>query len=329
MADEGYAHKPPPGEGAGSLLVRHVPRASAGDTVAHVLHRLSGQQYDYCGAVYVVDREGRLQGLVPLARLLAARGDEPLSQMLHNHTPMVQIDTDQERVATLAMVHGVNAVPVADGAGRLLGVVPPQALYRVMRREHVEDLHRIAGIRRDTSHILSSMESPPIKRVRDRLPWLLVGLVGSMLATGVVAGFEHILQSYIAVAFFVPGIVYLADAIGTQTEAIMVRGLSLSQVSIGSLLAGELRTGFLIGSILGILSFPFVWVVFGDMRLAIAVVVSLIAAGSAATSVGLLFPWLLAKMGKDPALGSGPLATIFQDVLSLLVYFLTVSLIVL
>lgn len=121
----------------------------------------------------------------------------------------------------------------------------------------------------------------------------------------------------------------MADAIGTQTEAIMVRGLSLSQVSIGSLLVGELRTGFLIGAILGMLSFPFVWVVFGDMRLAIAVVVSLIAAGTAATSVGLLFPWLLAKMGKDPALGSGPLATIFQDVLSLLVYFVTVSVIVL
>lgn len=329
MADEEYAHKTPPGEGAGSLLVKHVPRASAGDTVAHILHGLTGQRYDYCGAVYVVDNEGRLQGLVPLTRLFAARGDEPLSRMMHNHTPVVQIDTDQERVATLAMVHGVNAVPVADGEGRLLGVVPPQALYHVLRREHVEDLHRIAGIRRETSHILWSMESPPIQRVRDRLPWLLVGLVGSMLATGVVAGFEHILQSYIAIAFFVPGIVYMADAIGTQTEAIMVRGLSLSQVSIGSLLAGELRTGFLIGAILGMLSFPFVWVVFGDMRLAIAVAISLIAAGTAATSVGLLFPWLLAKMGKDPALGSGPLATIFQDVLSLLVYFLTVSVIVL
>jgi magnesium transporter len=248
---------------------------------------------------------------------------------MHNHMPLAQIDTDQERVATLAMVHGVNAVPVADDEGRLLGVVPPQALYHVLRREHVEDLHRFTGIRRDTSQILSSMESPPIQRVRDRLPWLLVGLVGSMLATGVVAGFEHVLQSYIAVAFFVPGIVYLADAIGTQTEAIMVRGLSLSHVGIGSLLAGELRTGFFIGSILGMLSFPFVWGVFSDLRLAIAVVISLIAAGTTATSVGLLFPWVLAKMGRDPALGSGPLATIFQDVLSLLVYFVTVSVIVL
>lgn len=329
MANEGYAHKPPLGEGAGTLLVKHVPRAGAGDTAAQVLHSLSGQRYDYCGAVYVVDGEGRLQGLVPLCRLLAARADEPLGRMAHNHTPVVQIDTDQEKVATLAMVHGVNAVPVADGEGRLLGVVPPQALYRVLRREHVEDLHRLAGIRRETTHLLSSMESPPIRRVRDRLPWLLVGLAGSMLATGLVAGFQHILQSYIAITFFVPGIVYLADAIGTQTEAIMVRGLSLSQASIGSLLAGELRTGFLIGGILGVLSFPFVWAVFGDLRLSIAVAVSLIAAGTTATSVGLLFPWLLARLGRDPALGSGPLATIFQDVLSLLVYFLTVSMIVL
>ncbi|MCU0842020.1 MAG: magnesium transporter [Thiobacillaceae bacterium] len=329
MTEQGYARKPRPGEGAGALLVRHVPTAGPADTAAQTLQSLMGRRHEYCGAVYIVDGEGRLQGLVPLSRLFAARGDELLIRMARNHMPMVRVDTHQEKVATLALVHGVNAVPVVDEEGRLLGVVPPQALYRVLRQEHVDDLHRIAGIRRENSHFLSPMEAAPIRRVLDRLPWLLVGLAGSMLATGVVAGFEHMLQSYIAVAFFVPGIVYLADAIGTQTEAITVRGLSLSHAGIGRLLAGELRTGFLIGAILGALSFPVVWVVFDDLRLALAVVISLTAAGTAATSVGLLFPWMLARLGKDPALGSGPLATIFQDVLSLLTYFLTVSAIVL
>jgi magnesium transporter len=114
--------------------------------------------------------------------------------------------------------------------------------------------------------------------------------------------------------------VYLADAIGTQTEAIAVRGLSLTRSGIGHLLGGELRTGMLLGGVLGLLSFTLIWAVFKDLRLAAAVGTALLAAGSAAATVGLLFPWLLARWHRDPAYGSGPLATIVQDVLSLFVY---------
>jgi len=133
------------------------------------------------------------------------------------------------------------------------------------------------------------------------------------------------LETRVAVAFFVPGIVYLADAIGTQTEAIAVRGLSLSHNSINRLLQGELRTGLLIGLCLGVLSFPLVLVGIGDVRLALAVALAILTAGGVATSVGLLLPWLLYQAGKDPAFGSGPVATIIQDVLSLLIYFVIVQ----
>jgi magnesium transporter len=138
------------------------------------------------------------------------------------------------------------------------------------------------------------------------------------------ARFEHLLKARLAVAFFIPGIVYLADAIGTQTEAIAVRGLSLSRASLRDLLTGELRTGLLIGTVLGALSFPAVFLAFGDGWLALAVALALLTAGTTATTIGLLFPWVLAYAGKDPALGSGPVATIIQDVLSLLIYFMLV-----
>jgi magnesium transporter len=113
-----------------------------------------------------------------------------------------------------------------------------------------------------------------------------------MVATFIVARFESVLAAKPAPAFFVPGLVYLADAIGTQSEAVAMRGLSLSHVGIGRLIGGELRTGLLIGVVLAL-------------------------------------PWLLARFGSDPAYGSGPLATIVQDVLSVLIYFGSVSLIVL
>jgi magnesium transporter len=142
-----------------------------------------------------------------------------------------------------------------------------------------------------------------------------------MLATLVVAFFERQLQSRVAIAFFIPGIVYLADAIGTQTEAIAVRGLSLSHAPIRQLVMGELRTGLLIGLTLGALSFPAVWLMFGDVRLGLSVGLALLVAGAVATTIGLLFPWALERLGRDPAFGSGPIATIVQDVLSLVIYF--------
>ncbi|HEY6562313.1 MAG TPA: magnesium transporter [Polyangiaceae bacterium] len=167
-----------------------------------------------------------------------------------------------------------------------------------------------------------------MRRARHRLPWLLVGLAGSMVAAVVVSRFERVLETNLAVAFFVPAIVYMADAIGTQTEAIVVRGLSLSRLSLRHLLFDELRTGLLIGTTLGVLSFPVVAIAFGDVRLAMSVSAAILVAGGMATSIGLLLPWLFQRMGSDPALGSGPVATIIQDVLSLLVYFAIATLIV-
>lgn len=126
-----------------------------------------------------------------------------------------------------------------------------------------------------------------------------------------------------------PGLVYLADAIGTQSEAVAVRGLSLTNVGLARLLGGELRSGLLIGLVLALLAFPMVWAGFGELRLAGAVALSLAGASAVASVLGLLLPWLLGRLGSDPAYGSGPLATIVQDVLSLLIYFGFVGMIVL
>jgi magnesium transporter len=132
----------------------------------------------------------------------------------------------------------------------------------------------------------------------------------------------------VAIAFFVPAIVYLADAIGTQTEAAAVRGLSLVHEPLPRLVWGELRTGVMMGLVLAALALPAVWLVFGDGRLGLAVAGALLAAGAMATTVGLLLPWALARAGKDPAYGSGPLATVIQDVLSILIYLVIATLVV-
>jgi magnesium transporter len=102
---------------------------------------------------------------------------------------------------------------------------------------------------------------------------------------------------------------------------VAVRGLSLTRSGIGHLLGGELRTGMAIGAILGLISYVPIWVAFGDARLAAAVAVSIVAAGTVANVIGMLFPWGLTRLGYDPAYGTGPGSTVVQDVCTILVYF--------
>lgn len=313
------------GETAAHYIAAGVPRGLGGDTAAQAVTGLLGHRFESVALYCVTDADGRLLGVVPIVDLLAAAPDARLEELMWRDAPRVHADEDQERIASLALHHVLNAIPVVDRNDYLLGVIPSEALLHILRREHVEDIHRIAGIGRETHRAREAIESPPTRRARDRLPWLLIGLAGSMVATWVVARYEQALHDRVAIAFFVPGLVYLADAIGTQTEAVAVRGLSLSHARLSSLIAGELRTGLLIGITLGAITLPVVWFVFGDLQLAFAVALALFCAGGVATTIGLVLPWLLDRMGTDPAYGSGPLATVIQDLLSLIIYFAIVS----
>jgi magnesium transporter len=242
--------------------------------------------------------------------------------------------TDRAEVVRTRLTGGdfdaVETLYVIDEHGRLegrfLGVVPPTALITILRREPIEDLNILAGLRHDHLRSLRAMTEAPVRRARERLPWLLVGLMGSCLAPWVVSRYGNTLSREVMVAFFMPAIVYLADAIGTQSEAIAVRGFSRNHVPLRRSIVAEIKTGFLIGSILGLLSIPFVLIGFGSQRLALAVALSIFAAGGVATSIGILLPWALERTGRDPAFGSGPVATILQDLLSLLIYLLIVQL---
>ncbi|MBI2920473.1 MAG: magnesium transporter [Planctomycetes bacterium] len=313
-----HEHHP---ESAGRRMSKRVPVATAVERAGEVLLRVREGAWDRPDVVYVTDPAGRLQGEVGLLALLSAAPERPVGEFAARGPATVRPSEDQERVAHAALRHDLPSVPVTDADGRFLGAVLPRALMEILYREHAEDLHRLAGVRREISHAREALEEPPARQAIHRLPWLLLGFAGCGAATLLVSRFERALQAHVAIAFFIPGLVYLADAIGTQTEAIAVRGLSLSRVSLKRLLVGEVFSGFLIGSVLGAAAFPAILVFFRDARLAWAVSLSLAAAGTVAAAVGLLLPWTLDRLGTDPAFGSGPVATIVQDILSLAIYF--------
>lgn len=320
MAQHKHRH-----EDAAQHLVTGVHRAGPDDTVAAVRESLAGATLDDTEIVCVVDEGGVLLGTLSFAELFRLSAHTHMREAMRE-SAAVHANEDQEKVASIALHYELSSVPVVDAERRLLGVVPGRALLHILRQEHIEDIHRFAGIRHETTIARRALDAPPLKRARDRLPWLIVGLAGSIVATFVMSRFEAALNEKLALAFFVPGLVYLADAIGTQTEAVAVRGISLSHIGITRMLAGELRTGLIIGAVLGSLTFPSVWLAFQDMRLAFAVSSALLVAGALATSIGLILPWLLTRLKRDPAFGSGPLATVIQDVLTLLTYFVVVSL---
>ncbi len=313
----------PTKETVGAHLVSAVATASPGDTVATTLACLAEGGQALADPVWVLDLAGRLAGVVPLGELVAAERGALLRTVMRPPPPSVHPGLDQERMAALAQAERLSAVPVADERGRFLGAVPPLAIIDVLKRARDEDLRRMFGITEVAGPVTAARQLPPWRRVLNRLPWLLVGLAGSMLAAVVVRRFETELQAHLAIVFFMPAILCLADAIGAQTGVATVRALSSDDASSAHLLRGEFATGTLLGAVLGALALPLCVLVAGDGVLGGAVAVAMVAAGGAAGALGFALPWLLSRLHGDPAYGGGPVATIIRDVLSLVIYFVT------
>jgi magnesium transporter len=234
--------------------------------------------------------------------------------------PVVAPGIDQEIAAWQAVRHRESALAVVDASGRFVGLIPPHRLLAVLLEEHEEDLARIGGFLKDTAAVRHASEESVPRRVWHRLPWLLLGLAGALVAADLVGWFEAQLRVQVMLAFFLPGIVYLADAVGTQTETVVVRGLSVG-VRLRRVVGRELVTGLVIGVALGLIALLLVWWRWGEGALAVGVALSLLAACSTATLAAMSLPWLLDRLGLDPAFGSGPLATVVQDLLSIVIYF--------
>ena len=309
-------------------MVRHIPRTTADALVNTVIRSLQGQKFECADTVFVTDAEGRLEGIVRINDLLA-NGERPISEIMEPEHEAVRSGDDQEQIAVLAMQLNMIVVPVVDDDGRLIGAVPPEALFRIFRSEHMEDLQRLAGIAPHARGPAVALHAPLFDRFRRRLPWLVVGLFASSITTLVMVGFERSLLANVAVAFFVPALVYITGAIGTQAVSVAVQGLSTENISIKALLRGELVIGMAIGAALGAISSVLVFAVFGDSMLSLAVGLAVLGGGTISALVGFGLPWVFDHFDLDPALGSGPICTIVQDVSSLLIYFVLVGALVL
>lgn len=302
---------------------RQVPVVRPDATVSELKSLMNGKSFECASHIAVCEGE-RFAGMLRIEDMLVANENDGIAAIMDPDAPTIKPGVDQEKAAWHAVKHNEAALAVVDEAGCFCGLIPPYQLLTVLLQEHDEDIARMGGFLKKSSMARMASEEPLHRRFWHRLPWLLVGLSGALFAADIVGWFEAQLDKKVLLAFFIPGIVYLADAVGTQTEAVVVRGLSVG-VRIGRIVGLELLTGLGMGLTLSIVAAPFIYWRWHDFEVAAIVGLALMAACSTATLVALILPWVLDKYDIDPAFGSGPLATVIQDLLSIILYFLIAS----
>lgn len=157
--------------------------------------------------------------------------------------------------------------------------------------------------------------------IEHRLPWLILGLFGGILATVFSASFEDLLAQNIQLAFFIPIIVYMADAIGTQTQTVYVRNMGKRREIFHKYIFKELLLGLLLGFLFGAITGLFSYIWFQSFETSLTIGMAMFLTMATAPVLGIVIPELIRKFHKDPAVGAGPFTTVLQDLLSLLIYF--------
>ncbi len=295
-----------------------VPIVSPSQSVAEVRRSIVGESFDLAETVVVAD-EGRLVGLVGMSRLVEAPENGQLKDLMDPDPAVIRPDESEEAAAWQMVRRRQSNLAVVEADGSFVGLVPSHKLIGRLLAQHDEDAARLGGYLASSGRARLAAEEPVRRRLLHRLPWLLIGLVGAMASAVIVGAFEAQLEEVVLLAFFVPAVVYMADAVGTQTETLLIRGMSAG-IDMRTVIRRELITGVLIGTLIGLAFFPFALIGWGDFNVALAVALALTASCSIATSVATILPRLLTRFGSDPAFGSGPLATIIQDLLSIAVY---------
>jgi len=300
------------------LMTTEVPRAPEQQTASETLSAIRWRSWHELSHVYLVDAQRRLLGQVPIERVLAGQGEATLSELRGTPPIEVQPGVDAETVALKAVEQHDADVAVVDRDHRFLGAIPIGRLLALLHEEHVDNFLRMGGVGEVHPEPLARQDI--VAAFRARLPWLTIGLIGGFLAGGVAGFFELALKQEITLAFFLPLVVYMADAVGTQTETVLVRALAYGRVPVAAQLLREGIVGSMIGGVIGVLAGLGLWISDGRPGVALVVALTLAVTAVVATLVASLLPLGLSRLGADPALASGPVATVLQDILSVAIY---------
>ena len=309
-----------PSDTAGRKKINNVPVALSEDRILDVKNMLfeKMEELETINYIYVIDEEKRLVGAFSIKDIFLRPEETKVKDIMDKIVVKARPHTDQERVALLALKYNLKAVPVVDKENKFLGVVPSDTILDILYKEDIEDILRIAGIHPSRKVI----RGPVGLLTRARLPWLFLGLLGGLLAAQVVSVFENSLSDKIFLVFFIPLILYMGAAVGTQTQTLFIRSLALDAgLPFKKYILREIKIGFLLSVVLAIFLSIISYFWKGLPSIGLILGISLFLTVNAAIFIGLFIPWILYKFKKDPALGAGPFGTIITDITSLVIYF--------
>lgn len=306
-----------------NLISVGVPIFPQGKRVGELKKEIIDSQtlYDSVNYIYIEDKQQRLAGVLSIKELLTFPGEKKVEEVMQKNVLTVHPHTHEKKAVHVALKHQIKQIPVVDKQGKLQGVIGSDKLLQIADRELEEDMLRLRGIFSKEFRDVSTLEKTPWHLTRKRLPWLVMGLVGGMFAAQIIGHFEGLLAKEALIISFLPLMVYMSDAVGAQSQTILVRYMSVAgEEKLATYFVKEIITGVLIALVLslglglvsGIIHYPYLGIVLGA-SLFCTIIFSII--------VAILIPWMLIKTKNDPAVGSGPFATIVRDISSILIYF--------
>lgn len=317
-----------PEESVGRLMtpdyVAIRPEWTVEEALSHV--RQKGMDSETTNVIYVTDKWWRLIGVLGLRRLILAKPGDKVEDIMDTAVISVSAFDDREKAVQLIKRYDVVALPVLDASGILLGIITIDDLFDVAEEEVTEDFQKSAAINPLKT---SYRESSAFSLYANRVIWLSALLFISVITTGIISSHTDILNSAIALAFFIPLLIGTGGNTGNQSATLMIRALATGDIREGQWIWAFLREigiGVLLGATMGVASW-LLGLYKGGYQIALIVSISMVVIVMISSLIGIVLPLILQKMRIDPAVASNPLIASVMDILGLLTYFFVASII--
>lgn len=306
-----------------SLITAKVPTCLLKETIGEVQKyvELNSVEFDNIDYIYVLDNDNSLQGTISIKKLLSSAPSLKAQEVMHTEPITINRNTEPEEVAYLALSHGLKTIPVIENGDDFLGIITHYDILRIFNREVQEDIFKFGGIFHKVGDEYTSIQSSSSHMIRSRLPWLIIGVLGGIAAASLIAQFENLLSSFIALASFIPVMVYMSDAAGTQSEALIIRSMALdTNLSMKFYIIREIKVAAVIALVSGLLAGIMAFITRTNPLLGAIIFLSMFFSIIASVLIATTAPLLFKKLNYDPAVATGPLATIVSDITTLAIY---------
>lgn len=314
---------------AAHYVTERFPVVNEKETVGHAITYIRARSADFqvIDYIYVVNSSKQLVGTLSVRALFIHPDKTPVSHIMKREIVSVTPETRIDAVAKLALQHHLRGIPVLKKK-KLEGVILTHEILHIINRSLHEKLLRFSGIHSSNLDYDDWTKVPLLDSIRHRIPWLFVGLLGVLVAAGVINHFEVLLKENLILTFFIPAILYMSNALGIQNQTLLIRDLATQGrgLNIGQYAGKTILIGGIISAILGFSVYGIILLIWGLPTAAFVIGLAMGATILISSITSITITLLFQALKQDPAMGSGPLATILSDVSSILVYFLIVSL---